>query len=224
MINNISFVYHYLNFEERDNRFLHCQIIRRAKDHRGPKAVKGGLLRTYLIRSRDHLQKIMPEIIMLCEHYGARAYINLASKSIEKLRKLMLVKLSSDIYFNCVRNPEKILYSAAGELKPEEPKWIIDIDNLEDEVPVRERLYDISFKGSKFEYEYIYDTIPTVNGIHIITKPFNLTEFKEHFPNIDVHKNSAGTLLYYPETLSKKKRRSKYFINKERHYLSLFFS
>ena len=46
-------------------------------------------------------------------------------------------------------------------------------------------------KGDK-----ILAVIPTLNGVHLITKPFNLQKFKELYPLIDVHKNNP-TLLYY---------------------------
>jgi hypothetical protein len=38
--------------------------------------------------------------------------------------------------------------------------------------------------------------IPTKSGYHLITTPFNLQQFKEKYPDIDVHKNNS-TLLYY---------------------------
>ena len=38
--------------------------------------------------------------------------------------------------------------------------------------------------------------LPTANGVHFITKPFDLQRFKEIYPNTDVHKNNP-TLLYY---------------------------
>ena len=37
--------------------------------------------------------------------------------------------------------------------------------------------------------------IPTKSGWHIITTPFNLQQFKEKYPDIDVHKNNP-TILY----------------------------
>lgn len=52
------------------------------------------------------------------------------------------------------------------------------------------------------ESVYLIDEIPTVNGYHLITKPFNLQKFKEIFPYIDVHKNNP-TLLYFPQPLEK---------------------
>lgn len=57
----------------------------------------------------------MPEIILLCEHYGARAYINIAGKDFDQLQKLMLQKLAVDVCQNNIRNPRKVLNSAAGE-------------------------------------------------------------------------------------------------------------
>ena len=46
----------------------------------------------------------------------------------------------------------------------------------------------------------IYAYIPTKNGYHIITKPFNLKQFKDKYPDIDVHKNNP-TILYIPKSL-----------------------
>ena len=37
--------------------------------------------------------------------------------------------------------------------------------------------------------------LPAKSGYHIITEPFNLQQFKEKYPDIDVHKNNP-TLLY----------------------------
>ena len=42
--------------------------------------------------------------------------------------------------------------------------------------------------------------IPTKNGYHIITKPFNLKQFKDKYSDIDVHKNNP-TILYIPKNL-----------------------
>ena len=71
-------------FNEGNDMFMHCQIVQRAKDHKGER-VREGAIKTYFIRSREHLERLMPEIILLCEHYGARAYINLAGKDFDVL-------------------------------------------------------------------------------------------------------------------------------------------
>lgn len=219
MINNINLILPHFYFNEGNNMFMHCQIVQRAKDHKGER-VREGAIKTYFIRSREHLERLMPEIILLCEHYGARAYINVAGKDFDQLQKLMLKKLCDDVCQNNVRNPRKCLNSAAGELKSRGPKWIIDIDDMSLKVPVlnwldgeleNERIdllwapmYDEPFRRTT----YLHEEIPTVQGCHLIVKPFNLKKFSEEFPDIDVHKNSMGTLLYYPNSLTTNENKS----------------
>ena len=215
MINNIELIKPLFYFNEGNNMFFHCQIVQRAKDHKGEK-VKEGAIKTYFIRSREHLDKIMPEIILLCEHYGARAYINVAGKDFSSLQSLLLMKLANDIHQGVVRNPRKCLNSAAGELKSRVPRWVVDIDDISVVNAITDKLYelyaeawkkkgtDISVEALKeVEHNYIYAEIPTKQGVHLIVKPFNVKAFSEVFPDVDIHKNSMGTLLYYPKSLDK---------------------
>lgn len=209
MINNVDRILPQFYFNEANWMFMHCQIVQRAKDHE--EKVKEGAIKTYFIRSREHLERLMPEIILLCEHYGARAYINIAPKDFDKLQKTMLKLLAIDIEQGNVRNPRRCLNSAAGQLKSRNPLWIIDIDDMNDKDKVLEWM-DSYFKVDK-ETEFLYSRrdvylvaeIPTVQGCHLIVRPFNLLEFSKTFHDIDVHKNSMGTLLYYPDSLEKRK-------------------
>ena len=206
MINNLQHILPHFYFNEGNEMFMHCQIVQRAKDHKGER-IREGAIKTYFVRSREHLERLMPEIILLCEHYGARAYINLAAKDFDRLQKSMLKLLAVDIEQGNIRNPRKCLNSAAGQLKSRRPEWIIDIDDMSVRCSVLEWL-DTEFqidKETSFLYPrisvYLYGEIPTVQGCHLIVKPFNLQKFNEVFPNIDVHKNSMGTLLYYPNSI-----------------------
>lgn len=194
MINNIELILPYFYFNEADLRFMHCQIVQRAKDH-PEKKVKEGAIKTYFVRSKEHLERLMPEIILLCEHYGARAYINLAGKDFERLQRSMLSILATDIDQGIIRNPRKVLNSAAGTLKSRATRWIVDIDDMS--------LKEAVVKWLTINCVSIHTEIPTVHGCHLITQSFNLMNFNKQFPNIDVHKNSMGTLLYYPKSLSK---------------------
>jgi hypothetical protein len=196
MINNMELLLPYIYFNEGNNMFMHCQIVQRAKDHKGEK-VKEGALKTYFIRSREHLQRVMPEIILLCEHYGARAYINMAGKDFYALQKLMLRKLAFDISEDIVRNPRKTLNSAAGELKSRTTRWIIDVDDPEQKDSIYNWLKNMWGDETSM---YVIE-VPTVQCCHFITPKFNTKDFSEAFPNVDVHKNSMGTLLYFPESI-----------------------
>ena len=122
--------------------FFHCQIVQRAKDHKGEK-VREGAIKTYFIRSAEHLMRLKDEIILLCEHYKARAYINIAGKNFSALQSSMLVKLANDIHHGLVRNPRKCLNSAAGELKSRVPKWIVDVDDMSLKDSIKEKLLEL---------------------------------------------------------------------------------
>lgn len=203
MIDNFELIKSMFYFNEANNMFLHCQIVQRAKDHK-PNKVGEGAIKTYFIRSREHLKKLKDEIILLCEHYKARAYINIAGKDFDAMQKLMLMKLARNVNENIIQNPRKILNSAAGELKSRMTRWIIDIDDLSIKDSILEWL-DKENDNSDHRngrYLYIRAEIPTVQGCHLITTPFNTKAFNEAFPNVDIHKNSMGTLLYYPKSLS----------------------
>ena len=217
MVNNFEQIESMFYFNEEDNMFFHCQIVSRVKDHKGEnKKVKEGAIKTYFIRSREHLDSLKDEIILLCEHYGARAYINVAGKDFKSLQTLMLLKLANDIHQGVVRNPRKCLNSAAGELKSRIPKWIVDIDDVLLKDSIKDRLFELyaqaySSKGTNISVETIkavshlniFAEIPTKNGLHLIVRPFNTKAFSESFPDVDIHKNSMGTLLYCPVSLDK---------------------
>ena len=217
MVNNFEQIKSMFYFNEGDNMFFHCQIVSRAKDHKGEnKKVKEGAIKTYFIRSREHLDSLKDEIILLCEHYGARAYINVAGKDFKSLQTLMLLKLANDIHQGVVRNPRKCLNSAAGELKSRIPKWIVDIDDISLKDSIKDRLFELyaqaySSKGTNISIETIkavshlniFAEIPTKNGLHLIVRPFNTKAFNESFPNVDIHKNFIFILLYCPVSLDK---------------------
>lgn len=187
--------------------FCHLQIVCRAKDHKNEK-VKDGTVKTYFIRNEAQLDELMPEIIILCEHYGARAYINVSPKSFEMLQKLMLTKLASLVYECNIQNPRRTLNSAAGTLTSKNPVWVVDVDDI----TMKETLlkwFDDYFKLDPTlpfydtrEDLYLIGNIPTKQGCHLLVRPFNLQKFSNEFPNVDVHKNSMGTLLYYPNSIS----------------------
>ena len=124
--------------------------------------------------------------------FGARAYINLAPKSIKKTTMLQLKYLAQRAYERDFKKIWKSWNTCAGEIKGEEPRWVVDIDekiawgNIMDFIDTLEPYS----KDTKF-----ITNIPTKSGWHIITTPFNLQQFKEVYPDIDVHKNNP-TLLY----------------------------
>ena len=193
MIDNFELIKPLLTFPN-DDIYYHLQILRRGKDHPELPAANR-VIKSYFICSLESLDYVEQEIKDLCKFFGARAYINLAPKSIKKTTMLQIKYLAQRAYEGDFKKIWKSWNTCAGEIKGEESRWIVDIDN-----PLEKMIYwwDIK-KYINEECEPIGDKtiaiIPTKNGNHLITKPFNLQQFKEKYPDIDVHKNNP-TLLY----------------------------
>lgn len=193
MIDNFELIKPLLKFPN-DDIYYHLQILRRGKDHPELPAANR-VIKSYFICSLESLDYVEQEIKDLCKFFGARAYINLAPKSIKKTTMLQLKYLAQRAYEGDFKKIWKSWNTCAGEIKGEEPRWVVDIDN-----PLEKMIYwwDIK-KYINEECEPIGDKtiaiIPTKNGNHLITKPFNLQQFKEKYSDIDVHKNNP-TLLY----------------------------
>lgn len=198
MIDNSEFIKPFFYFNENNNMFFHCQIVKRAKDHPGEK-IKEKAIQFYFIRSAEHLDELMPEIRLLCDFYGARAYINVSAKDFSEVNLLTLKKLAEYVYikYNEV-NPKKCINSSAGKIKSRHLYWVIDIDTKDKSIYSKVYYWIDNYLSTKSKERFIR-TIPTVQGFHLITVPFNSKEFNDEFPDVSIHKNSMGTLLYMPD-------------------------
>ena len=195
MIDNFKLIKPLLEFPN-DDIYYHLQILRRGKDHPELPAANR-VIKSYFICSLESLDYVEDEIKKLCEFFEARAYINLAPKSIKKTTMLQLKYLAQRAYEGDFKKIWKSWNTCAGEIKGEKSRWVVDIDNTTNSV------FD---KKTKEVMNYIHHiepedfnrtqaAIPTKSGYHLITTPFNLQQFKEKYPDIDVHKNNP-TLLY----------------------------
>lgn len=206
IVDNFELIKKLFYFNEENNMFFHCQIVQRAKDNKNSK-VSERTIKYYFIQSKEHLEKLKDEIILLCNYYNARAYINITGKDFDKLQSNMLIELATNIGNSIIKNPIRNLNSMAGKLKSRKRLWIIDIDDISLKMKVKDYIIDLfseSYKKPKKEIEdyifnYIILEVPTVNGLHFITKPFNSEKFNKKFPEVSIHKNSMGTVLYCPD-------------------------
>lgn len=196
MTDNFEIIKPLLGFPN-DDIYYHLQIIRRGKDH--PELpVANRVIKPYFICSLEGLDYVEQEVKKLCEFFGARAYINLAPKSIKKTTMLQLKYLAERVYIGDFKKIWKSWNTCAGEIKGEEPRWVVDLDNFyseKHEKEIKEIRKIIDKLEPKILNSKVIAEIPTKNGIHLITTPFNIKQFKEQFSDIDVHKNNP-TLLY----------------------------
>lgn len=190
MVDNFELIKPLLKFPNTDT-YYHLQILKRGKDHPELPAANR-VIKSYFIIDINDLDFYEQEIKGLCKFFGARAYINLAPKSIKKTTMLQLKYLAQRAYEGDFKKIWKSWNTCAGEIKGEESRWVVDVDEDINKNELRKFIDELMPKTLD---ERIICEIPTKNGYHLITTPFNLQQFKEKYPDIDVHKNNP-TLLY----------------------------
>ena len=213
MIDNIDKIKPLLNFTDVGDFYM-LYVLKRKKDqpeserdnHQSVRTIK-----SYCIDSIDYLEKRYPEIKNLCEMFKARAYIHIQKQNHKEVSLNMLIALAERIK-NGNSNQKNLFDSVVGQLKTEEKRWIVDVDEKEVSPimishieyvckPITQMNFDeIGIPDGYKSGPKIEAIIPTRNGHHIITKRFDSSEFKKKYPNVDIQKKNP-TLLYYPYTL-----------------------
>lgn len=193
MINNLELIKSLLDFKSDDD-FYFVQVIQRKKDNPGTRGSNNSarIIKAYYIKSIEQLDKQFEEMVMLANHYNARVGINLNKRSFERLAFHTLKKITDQILNKDYKSVRKAYNSVCGEYGTGDKFWIIDIDDKEyDSNPLIEFINIQRPIGEK-----VVCNIPTKSGYHIITKPFDLTNYGMLFTH-DLHKNNP-TNLYIP--------------------------
>ena len=214
MINNIDIIKPLLNFEQSGDFYM-LYVFKRKKDqpegerdnHQSVRTIK-----TYCIESIEHLDKRYDEIKQLCEMFKARAYIHVQKQNHFDVSLNMMVSLAQRIQ-NGQHNQKGLFDSVVGQIKTNEKRWIIDVDDIMQPSPIMmshieyecKPYTEIDFDAAGLPTGYkvgpkIEAIIPTKNGHHLITKKFDVMKFKELYPDLDIQKKNP-TLLYYPNSL-----------------------
>ena len=198
MINNLELIKPLLNYENKGDFYM-LYVFKRKKDqpegerdnHQSVRTIK-----TYCIESIDHLERRYDEIIQLCEMFKARAYIHVQKQNHFDVSLNMMAALAQRIQ-NGNHNQKGLFDSVVGQIKTQEKRWIVDIDTKDGRT-----IFEIeaAVNMSKPEGNKIITTIPTKNGVHLITERFDSRSFGELYPDIDIQKKNP-TLLYLPKSL-----------------------
>jgi hypothetical protein len=128
--------------------------------------------------------------------FKARAYIHIQKQNHKDVSLDMMVDLAQRIKSG-QHQQQNLFDSVVGQMKTYEKRWIVDIDTKDEDIilNIRYTINTIRPEGLK-----IHRTIPTKNGVHLITDRFDIQEFKKIYPEIDIQKKNP-TLLYYPDSL-----------------------
>ena len=191
-INNLQLIKPLLNFAN-DDVFYHLQILKRKKEHRSLGS-NSYVVKTYYISSIEYLEFKMSEIIELCKFHQARAYINLTPRSFEKIAFHTLKKVTDCIMNKDYKSVRKAYESICGKYGHGDKIWVIDVDDRDFNkvLKIGETVNKIESGNSVNVLEYI----PTLNGFHILTKPFDKSVFSKIY-DLDIHTNNPTILYLY---------------------------
>ena len=224
MIDNLELIKPLLNFEEKGDFYM-LYVLKRKKDqpegerdnHQSVRTIK-----TYCIKSIDHLEKRYDEIKMMCEMFKARAYIHVQKQNHRDVSLNMMVALAQRIQDGNLEQ-QSLFDSVVGQLKTLEKRWIIDIDTKDEEAVskiiniinnhcrpfvTRAEIHTHKADGTvEVTNDYvskIIAVIPTKSGYHLITERFDVMTFNKimslqgDVP--DIQKKNP-TLLFLPKSL-----------------------
>lgn len=197
IVDNFELIEGLLNFTN-DGDFYMLQIMKRGKDQNdGSNSSYVRVIKSYYIKSVEYLEERKEEIIDLCEFFNARACINLNKKNYKQVAMKSLELCASAIAHEEYHAMRTLFESACGKSGAcdKDKTWIVDVDTKE--VSEIEKIVGCLDQCEPFDCEKVVAIIPTVNGYHIITKPFNKNKFRKIYTeNIDIHDNNP-TVLYY---------------------------
>jgi len=196
-----SFVYNH-------DAFWNIKIIKRKKEN--PDLEKNSkMIKTYQVQSDPELQELKPHILKHCIDNNARAYIDLNPKSWKQLAYQELKAIAdiiSEERFNDIKKVFEKTIDSGAKMKLKESwmkNWIIDVDTKDREFI--DKVKDLIESCMESQKHIVKAEIQTINGVHIITSPFDCrkfsNEFEEIFPNIEMPeiKRDQPTLLFYQD-------------------------
>lgn len=182
-----------------EDRFYFLQIVKRKKDNPELESHRH-LIDSWYIKTADQLLEKRDRIIEQCEVNNARAYFRLNRRSFQKVAVQTLALIAQNIAANNY-DIKNCYEKCAGLYHSDEDKtWVIDVDHDKDETGkelVSSVLWDVQELVRETGKSPDCYLIPTKNGSHIISRPFNAMKFKQKWPTIDYHKDNP-TILYIP--------------------------
>ena len=183
-----------LTFDSSDD-FYYLQILQRKKEN--PQlGFNSRVIKNYYMGSVEYLEKRYDEIKRLCDLFNARAMLRLNKRSYRKVAFKTMQNIANSMSNGEYSFIRKSYDRACGNGHNDgNTTWIIDIDGEFDTLWLQELVEVIN--GSRPEGDKILLELPTKNGLHLITKPFDLREFKSKYPEIDIHKDNPIN-LYIP--------------------------
>lgn len=163
-------------YSAKVDTFYNVVLIGRKKDN--PLVI--GKVKSYTINTIYDLDAYQQEIITICDALKVRAYISVNGKSHKQVTLNAMVEYTNNIAQDCFNNSRGIYDSAVAKFADHSKQlWIIDVDKDDSFGKSVDELTDLYIKtiDSCKPYKKIVTVIPTKSGKHIVTHPFDSSDF-----------------------------------------------
>jgi hypothetical protein len=199
-VDNFELIRGLLDFS-RPGTFYFLQILKRRKDN--PDLGKDMIhIADYYIDSFERFDEYRERVINLCEIENARAYFRLNRRDAKQAANETLRRLTEYVISENYKPAKSAYASCVGEFHSDPDKtWIVDIDwkdiaeGMTKEIYIDSVVQSVESLVRSGGREPNTIKIPTKNGLHLITRPFRLDEFRKHWSGIEIHKDNPS-LLY----------------------------
>jgi hypothetical protein len=196
-INNINKIKNFIVFNSGgEGWFYRIEVIVRKKDlnFSAFPDVKSGKIKTYIIDSISKFEASIPEIIIMCNAFNARAYIDLTPKLYKKVFKQTLTAMCERNESSQYPNVSRVFNSIAAKNRGAKGSKYVMVDV--DDINISDSVEMIIFNQMQVKAAL---KIPSRKGCHLIYEPFNSTRFKEWCDHPDAEfKKDAFTNLFIP--------------------------
>ena len=192
MIDNIDIFRKHLLFKTAADRYV-VHILRRVKDCATLKNELGSnecqrLIKTYYIDSLAYFDKKIPAIKELCNSNKARAYIYPQVRNARHvLFNIAEIAIEALNHNGIMIKPDKIVKTAfCAEKRSPRKRWVLDLDNDNMHGWTIDGIIDV-IKSCNVKNDLDQDlpyVVPTKNGMHIISAPFDSKSAAEKCPYI----------------------------------------
>lgn len=211
-IDNFKKIIRLLKFE-KEGDFYQVIILTRKKDQDVPANHQSSrTIKTYMFESVEQLIGKKKEIMKLCKMFNARAGISPNVLNHNDLAFDVNVAIATRLK-DGHKNFAYLYDTVIGQSKSRDKRWLIDLDEKNMLMVAQLCQYVLE----QAPHKGIITILPTYNGYHLVTYPFNSIDFNTWVKanNIDasIHKTNYIALYYPPkknlETLLKSDENSK---------------
>ena len=198
-IDNFNLIEEFIKRKTSIDEFYFLQIYKRRKDN--PEMEKDMIvIDNFFIKGADDLIKKRKRIVEICINNNARAYIRLNKRSFKKVA-LQTLRLVAENIANEQYDIKNCYLLACGQYHSDNNKtWVVDLDKSPQ---ITEELFNFQVDNvinmiNRCEPlgEKLKLIVPTKNGLHLITNPFNIQQLTTDCSSaVDIHKDNP-TILF----------------------------